>query len=82
MVAAVSKARKLAAENQTTSLIVAPLEKLSDKYLAMNRMIRNGKLLFVSDEKWRKDNLAKKIRLPLFIPLENDFDENRAVVNH
>ncbi len=67
MVAAVSKARKMAKEKQTIPLIVAPLEKLSGKHLAMSRMIRNGKLLFVSDEKWRKENLTKKIKLPLFI---------------
>jgi hypothetical protein len=52
-------------------LIVAPLEKLSGKHLAMSRMIRNGKLLFVCDEKWRKDNLAKKIKLPLFVKVDD-----------
>lgn len=74
MVATVSKARKLADENQTIPLIVVPIEKLSSKHLAMNRMIRKGKLLFVSDEKWRTDNLPQNIKLPLFIQLENDFN--------
>lgn len=71
MVATVSKARKLATEKQATTLIVAPMEKLSNRHLAMNRMIRNGKLMFVSDEKWRKGNLTKNIKLPLFIKIED-----------
>ncbi len=70
MVATVSRARKMADEKSATALIIAPLEKLSGKHLAMNRMIRNGKLLFVSDEKWQKNNLANKIKLPLFITVE------------
>ncbi len=71
MVATVSKARILAKEKNPVTLIVAPLEKLSDKHLAMSRMLRNGKLLFASDEKWRKNNLTKKVKLPLFVRIEN-----------
>lgn len=74
MVATVSKARKIADENKKIPLIVVPIEKLSSKHLSMNRMIRKGKLLFVSDEKWRTGNLPQKIKLPLFIKLEKDFN--------
>jgi hypothetical protein len=30
-------------------------------------MVSGGNMLFINDEKWRKVNLVKKIRLPLFI---------------
>ena len=40
----------------------------------MGRMISNGNLFFINDEKWRKDNLTKKIKLPLFVRLGDDFD--------
>lgn len=72
MVAAVSKARKMANEKQASPLIIAPLEKLSDRHLAMSRRIRNGQLLFVDDEKWRKNNLSQKIKLPLFIRVKDN----------
>ena len=71
MVAAVKKARKLADAKPPITLIITPLEKLSGNHLSMNRMVRNGKLLFVSDEKWRKNNLTKGIKLPLFINIED-----------
>lgn len=71
MVETVSKARQLADEKQTVPLLVAATEKLSYKHLVMNRMIRTGKLLFVSDEKWRTDNLTNEIKLPLFIKIED-----------
>jgi hypothetical protein len=53
-------------------LIVAPLQQLSETHLLMNRMESNGNMLFIDDEKWHKENLAEKIRLPLFVPLADD----------
>ncbi len=67
MVAAVSRARKMVVQNQPIFLIIVPMEELSTNHLIMNRMIHNGNLLFVSDEKWRKSQLAEQIRLPFFI---------------
>jgi len=52
------------------TVIVAPLEKLSEKHLAMGRMVSGGEMFFISDEKWRKENLSRKIRLPLFQLIE------------
>lgn len=72
MAATIIKARRMADEKQPIPLLVVPLEKLSGSHLSMNRMIRNGKLLFVSDEKWRNENLAQKIKLPLFVEINED----------
>lgn len=72
MVAAVSRARQLADRNTDARLIVLPLQPLSEKHLAMNRMVSNGNLLFINDEQWRNSNLAEKIRLPLFVLLGDD----------
>lgn len=69
MVEAVTKARQLARQKVGAQLIVAPLEKLSGNHLAMSKMISGGNLLFINDEKWRKENLANKIKLPLFVPV-------------
>lgn len=67
MVETVSKARKLFNQRAGVQLIVAPMEELSRNHLAMSKMISGGNLLFIHDEDWRKDNLAKKIKLPLFV---------------
>jgi len=67
MVETISKMRQLAAQKKDSSVIVAPLQKLSGHHLAMSRMISSGNMFFINDEKWRKDNLARKIRLPLFV---------------
>ncbi|MHB1350317.1 MAG: hypothetical protein ACYCYR_10640 [Desulfobulbaceae bacterium] len=72
MVATVIKARQLADQNKGVQLIVAPLQQLSEAHLLMNRMVSNGNMLFINDEQWRKENLARKIKLPLFVPLGND----------
>lgn len=69
MVKTVTKARQLARQKVGVQLIVAPLEKLSSNHLAMSKMISGGDLLFINDEYWRKDNLAKMIKLPLFVPV-------------
>lgn len=74
MVETISKVRQLAAQKKNASVIVAPLQKLSGNHLAMRRMISNGNLFFINDEKWRKDYLAKKIRLPLFVRVGKDID--------
>ena len=74
MVEAISKARQLAGQKENAPVIVAPLQKLSMKHLAMTSMIRNRNMFFINDEKWRKNNLKKKIKLPLFIQIGNDSD--------
>ncbi len=70
MVETVRKARQLVDQRQGTVLIVAPLQELSEKHLAMSRMVSGGSMLFINDEKWRKENLARKIKLPLLIEIE------------
>ena len=67
MVETVIKIRHLAAKRGSVPVIVAPLERLSDKHLSMARMLRSGEVFFVDDEEWRKENLQDKIRLPLFL---------------
>jgi hypothetical protein len=52
------------------TVIIAPLEKLSEKHLVMGRMVSSEEMFFISDEKWRKENLNRKIRLPLFQLIE------------
>jgi hypothetical protein len=72
MVQTVIKARQIADKKKRMQLIVAPLQQLSETHLFMNRMVSNGNMLFINDEQWRKENLAEKIRLPLFVPLGDD----------
>jgi hypothetical protein len=72
MVATVIKTRQIADQGKRVQLIVAPLQQLSETPLRMNRMVSNGNMLFINDEQWRKENLAEKIRLPLFVPLGDD----------
>jgi hypothetical protein len=55
-------------------VIVAPLQKLYRNHFTMASMIRHKKMFFISDKKWRKENLSKKIQLPLFIRIEDDLD--------
>lgn len=69
MVQAVMMARQIADQCKGEKLIVAPLEQLSASHLAMNRMVSGGGMLFINDEKWRKEYLAEKIRLPVFIDI-------------
>jgi len=71
MVETVSKMRRFVRKRENTRIIVAPLQPLSGNHLAMQKMLSNGKLLFVNDEKWRKTNLKEKIRLPLFVRLKD-----------
>ena len=52
------------------------MQKLSSTHLAMARMVSNGNLLFINDEKWRKGTLEKKIKLPLFVRI-GDGSERR-----
>lgn len=72
MVETVVMARELATQKNDIKLIVSPVQQLSDKHLIMSRMVSGGNLLFLDDEKWRKDNLAIKIKLPLFVEIGND----------
>jgi hypothetical protein len=72
MVATVIKARQLADQNKGVQLIVAPLQQLTETHLLMNKMVSNGNMLFIDDEHWRKKKLAKKIKLPFFVPLGDD----------
>ena len=74
MVETVSKARQLAAQKKNITVIVAPLQKLSRNHLAMASMIRHKNMFFINDEQWRKENLPKKIQLPLFIQIGDDLD--------
>ncbi len=67
MVAAVVKARELARQKTANPLIVAPLQRLSRKHLAMAKMIRDEKILFIDDEKWFRGKPATLTRLPAFI---------------
>ena len=74
MVETVSKARQLADQKEKVPVIVAPLQKLSRNHLAMASMIRHKNMFFINDEQWRKENLPKKIQLPLFIRIGDDLD--------
>jgi hypothetical protein len=74
MVETVSKARQLADQKENVPVIVAPLQKLSRNHLAMASMIRHQNILFINDEQWRKENLPKKIQLPLFVRIGDSFD--------
>jgi len=69
MVETVIKSRELAEQGKGAKLIVVPVQQLSEKHLAMRRMLANDNLFFVSDEKWRKENMPKDIRLPLFVDI-------------
>lgn len=68
-VVTVTMARRLAQQRDTT-LIVAPLQPLSEKHFAMQRMVSGGNMLFVDDEKWRKENIPHRMKLPRFIQIE------------
>ncbi|MDF1577092.1 MAG: hypothetical protein P1P81_01460 [Desulfobulbales bacterium] len=70
MVVAVSKARELSDQKGTVPLIVAAVEKLSAQHLAMAKMVRGERMLFIDDGGWRESSLPEKIRLPLFVEIE------------
>jgi hypothetical protein len=67
----VIKARQLAGRKEHLPIIIAPLD-LSKSYLNMARMISKPNIFFINDEKWRKENLEKKIKLPLFIVVNDN----------
>jgi len=69
MVETVIKARELARQGKGAKLTVVTVQQLSEKHLAMRRMVANDNMVFVSDEKWLKENLPKDIRQPLFVDL-------------
>jgi hypothetical protein len=70
MIAAVSRARELSDQKGTVPLIVAPVEKIPAQHLAMAKMVRGERMLFIDNEKWRESILREKIRLPLFGEIE------------
>jgi hypothetical protein len=72
MVETVMKVRQLAAQKKNVTVIVAPLETLSDKHLAMRRMVSSGNMLFIDDDKWRKKNMPEKLKLPQFVHIEKE----------
>lgn len=67
MVAAVVNARELARQKTANPLIVAPLQRLSRQHLAMAKMIRDEKILFIDDEKWFRGKPTTLTWLPAFI---------------
>ncbi len=69
MVAGVVQARRAAHNKNGSTVIVAPLQELTDKHLSMSRMISGGNLMFVDDEEWRQENLQNTMRLPRFISI-------------
>ncbi len=67
MTVAVAKARELARRKTANPLIVAPLQPLNSNHLAMAKMIRDEKILFIDDEKWFREQPATRPRLPLLV---------------
>jgi hypothetical protein len=53
--------------NEDAAVIVVPLQQLSQKHLAMSRMVRSERMFFLNEEKWRQENLKEKPKLPLFL---------------
>ena len=70
MVETVIKARQFAVQKTDERLVVAPLQELSENHLIMDKMVSGGNMLFINDEKWRKENLLDKITLPLFVEID------------
>ena len=46
------------------------MQPLSEKHLALQRMVNGGNMLFVDNEKWRKGNVPERMKLPRFIQRE------------
>nr|WP_320009589.1 hypothetical protein [uncultured Desulfobulbus sp.] len=74
-VAAVVTARSLP---PGTTLIVVPLQTLSEKHLALQRMVSGVKMKFVDDYKWRKENVQEGMKLPRFIQVDAQRPVERA----
>ncbi len=72
MVATISKARRFSRQKENVPVIVATLEPLSKSHKVMAKMIRDEKLWFIKDEKWRQENLSKRIKLPFFVTVGSD----------
>lgn len=70
LVQTVRTARRIAEQHEPTALFIAPLESLGPAHLSIRKMVSGGAMFFIDDEQWRKDNLAEKIRLPLFVPID------------
>ncbi|WP_143170863.1 hypothetical protein [Desulfopila aestuarii] len=67
----VMQARRLAQQAGKT-MVVAPLQPLSENHLSMQKMVSGGNMLFVDDEKWRKENMPQQMKLPRFIRVEGN----------
>lgn len=76
MVETVVKARQMVNNNKGEVLVVASLEQLSKNHLSLNRMIVNGNILFIKDERWRENIRTPKIGLPLFISIDENQRED------
>lgn len=68
MVDTVMKARS-ASRDKAEAIIVVPVEKLNERHLTIRRMVSGGNILFVDDEKWRKETLPEKLMLPHFVQI-------------
>ncbi len=71
MVETIIRARRVSREKETT-VIVVPVQQLSSAHLAMEKMISNGNMLFIDDEKWRIKNIPNGLKLPRFVLIEDD----------
>jgi hypothetical protein len=74
MVQTIRKVRQIADQKKDTAVIVAPLQKLSEKHLIMNRMVSRGKIVFINDERWIEKNVTQKIQLPLFMRIGDSLE--------
>jgi len=71
MVDTIRKIRHLSDQKNETQVIVASLQKLSVKHLAMKRMVSSGNMLFINDPRWSKDHQMKKIKMPFSHKIAN-----------
>ncbi len=79
MVETVVRVRQLADRKKNVQVIVAPLQELSEKHFAMRRMVIGGNMFFINDEKWRKEYLVKKIKLPLFVEIADEHSQSHGL---
>jgi hypothetical protein len=71
MVETVMKARS-AAQGKDQTIVAIPLQQLNENHMSMRRMVSGGNMLFVDDEKWRKENFPEKLRLPMFVQMKDE----------
>lgn len=61
---------RLLSQQRNTTLIAVSLQPLSENHLSMQKMVGGGTIMFVNDEKWRKENVPQQMKLPQFIQIE------------